>query len=265
MSSTPNWSPPQLARLDKWSVSRSVDVHCHCLPGIDDGPETAEDALELCRALVADGVTTVIASPHQLGIYDGYNTAELIRQTVAEFTEQLAAAEISLEVVAGADIRVDERLGRLLDADEVVTIADKRRHLLLELPHQLLVDPLPAISDIADRGIQTIMTHPERHRYLAGAVDRIASWVDAGAIVQITAGSLLGDFGPQPHQEAWRLVRAGLVGLVATDAHDHARRPPRLTPAFAALEAEIGANAARVLCVDNPLRVFQGEHLAPPR
>jgi protein-tyrosine phosphatase len=109
------------------------------------------------------------------------------------------------------------------------------------------------------------MTHPERHRYLAGAVDRVATWVDAGAIVQITAGSLLGDFGAQANQEAWRLVRAGLVGLVATDAHDHTRRPPRLTQAFAALEPEIGADAARVMCIDNPLRVFQGEHLAIPR
>jgi protein-tyrosine phosphatase len=264
MSSTPNWSPPQRARLEQWGVERSVDVHCHCLPGLDDGPETVDDALALCRALVDDGITTVVASPHQLGIYDGYNTAELIRETLAEFTGELATAGIPLEVVAGADVRVDERLGKLLDKDEVVTIADARKWLLLELPHQLFVDPLPAIAELAQRNVGTIMTHPERHKYLAGAVDRIASWVDAGAAVQITAGSLLGDFGGTANQEAWRLVHAGLVSIIATDAHDAERRPPRLTAAFDALVAEIGADRARAMCLDNPLRVFRGEPLPRP-
>lgn len=264
MSATPPWSPQQLARLDAWGVPRSVDVHCHCLPGLDDGPETMDDALDLCRALVNDGITTAVASPHQLGVYDGYNTAELIRETIPQLVEALAAAGIPLEIFPGADVRVDERLAKLVDRDEVLTVADGRRHLLLELPHQMFVDPLPVIRELSDRGIQTIMTHPERHRYLAGGVDRIASWVKAGAVVQITAGSLLGDFGGVANQESWRLLHAGLVSIVATDAHDAERRPPRLTAAFESLAAELGAEAARAICLDNPLRVLHGELVPAP-
>lgn len=264
MGSLPNWSLTQLARLDKWRMPRCVDIHCHCLPGIDDGPETLDDALALCRALVADGVTTVVATPHQLGVYDGYNTAELIRETVATLVTDLASAEIPLEVVVGADVRIDERLAKLLEEGEVLTPSDLRRHVLLELPHQLFVDPLPTIKSLADRGVQAIMTHPERHRYLAGAVDRIAAWVEAGAVLQITAGSLLGDFGAVPNQESWRLIHAGLVSLIATDAHDHRRRPPRLSQALEALAAELGDDAARAMCLENPLRIYEGERITPP-
>jgi protein-tyrosine phosphatase len=259
------WSPPQQARLDQWGVSRCVDVHCHCLPGIDDGPESLDDALDLCEALVADGITTVVASPHQLGVYDGYNAAAEVRAAVAELAAELETCDIPLEILPGADVRVDERLVRLIEADNVLTVADRRRHVLLELPHQVFVDPLPAIAALAASGVQTIMTHPERHRYLAGAVDRIAAWVEAGAVLQITAGSLLGDFGPLANQEAWRLIHAGLVSLVATDAHDSQRRPPRLTAALALIDRELGADAARAMCLDNPLRILRGETIAPPQ
>jgi protein-tyrosine phosphatase len=261
MPSPPNWSPTQLVRLQSGNVPRCVDVHCHVLPGLDDGPPTLVDALDLCDALVDDGVTTVIATPHQLGAYDGVNTAAHIRASVRKFAAELAREEIPLEIFPGADVRVDERLARLLDDDRVLTVADRRRHLLLELPHELFVDPLPAITSLQERGIQVIMTHPERHRYLHGATAPIAAWVAAGAVLQITAGSLLGDFGPHANENAWRLVHAGLVSLIATDAHDSQRRPPQLSAALDVLITEVGFETARILCLENPWRVFQGESL----
>jgi protein-tyrosine phosphatase len=263
MQAPPNWTPTQLARLRNGDIPRCVDVHCHCLPGLDDGPETLDDALDLCDALIDDGVTTVIASPHQLGAYDGVNTAAVIRKAVSELNAELQREEIPLEVFPGADVRVDERLARLVDDDRAMTVADRRRHLLLELPHELFVDPLPAIADLKERDIQVIMTHPERHRYLHQAHDQVAAWVAAGAVLQVTAGSLLGDFGPRANDDAWRLLHAGLVGLIATDAHDCQRRPPRLSAAIEVLLAEFGPAIARVLCLENPWRVFQGEPIAP--
>jgi protein-tyrosine phosphatase len=261
MASPPTWSPTQLARLASGAVPRCVDVHCHVLPGLDDGPSTLDDALDLCDALVDDGITTVIATPHQLGAYDGVNTAAVIRNAVRELTAELAREEITLEIYPGADVRVDERLAKLVDDDRVLTAADRRRHLLLELPHELFVNPLPAIVELGRRGIQVILTHPERHRYLHAETDRIAVWVAAGAALQVTAGSLLGDFGPRANHDAWRLVHAGLVSLIATDAHDSERRPPQLTTAYDVLTAEVGPEASRVLCLENPWRVFQGEPL----
>jgi hypothetical protein len=84
------WSPEQMRRLDEFNTTRSVDIHCHCLPGLDDGPATMSEALALCEALVADGITTVIATPHQLGRYDRLNSASQVREAVATLCAAIA-------------------------------------------------------------------------------------------------------------------------------------------------------------------------------
>ena len=154
MSTAPigKWSRDQQKRLDEFATTRSVDIHCHCLPGLDDGPETLDDALAVCRALVRDGITTVIATPHQLGRYDRLNSSQQVRRVVTELAAQLVDQEIPLEIYPGGDVRVDERLARLLDEGEIGTAADAGRHLMLELPHELYVDPLPMIDILLERG-----------------------------------------------------------------------------------------------------------------
>lgn len=255
-------SPAQTARLEAWRVERAVDVHCHCLYGLDDGPRTLDESLRLCEALVADGVTTVFATPHQLGRFDGVNTSARVQQTLTRLRQELVAAGIPLELCPGADVRIDERLPRLVDQGDVLAAGPLGKHLLLELPHGLFVDPMPAIAALGERGIQVVMTHPERHRYLAGAMGRLRAWVAAGAAIQITAGSLLGEFGRNAQHEAWRLAEEGLVGLVASDAHD-AWRPPRMSAAIAMLADELGRDFARQTCLVNPLKAYRGELLEP--
>lgn len=254
-----DWLPAQQAVLEQFDVPLAVDVHCHCLPGLDDGPNSLGEAIDLCRALAEDGVTTVVATPHQLGPYDRLNSAQVIRRAVAEMTDELAGAGVPLQLLPGGDVRVDERLPRLLDEGEIAPTADAGCHLLIELPHDLYVDPLPIIQFLRKRRLQAIMTHPERHRYLAGSIGRIQTWVMEGAVLQVTAGSLLGDFGRTAYNEAWRLMDMGLVGLVATDAHDTERRPPRFRQAMEIVAQHFGQKTAKQICLENPLKVLQGE------
>jgi protein-tyrosine phosphatase len=253
-----NWLPEQQRRLDEFRTSRCVDIHCHCLPGLDDGPATMEEALSLCQALARDGITTVVATPHQLGRYDRLNSASVVREGVAALSSELASQHIPLEVLPGGDVRIDERLPRLLEADEILTVADAGYHLLLELPHELFVDPRPTIDALRERGLQSILTHPERHAYLYGTIDWAVDWVKHGALLQITAGSLLGEFGSNAFEQAWQLVKRGLVSLVASDAHDTVRRPPQLTAALTSLTERIGLDVARALVIDNPQQVLDG-------
>lgn len=251
------WRPEQLARLEQFGVTRIVDVHCHLLPGLDDGPASEIEAVQLAEALAADGITTVAATPHQLGRYDRQNSAAVIRESIAQLSSALETAGVPLEILPGGDVRIDERLSTLLDQGEVGTIGDRGLHLLLELPHELLIDPLPTIEALTEKRLQPILTHPERHRYLAGTRGLLEQWVEAGAVIQITAGSLLGDFGRRAYDQAWQLVDEGLAALVASDAHDTRRRPPRLAAATAKLAEHAGPDVARRLAIDHPLCVYE--------
>jgi protein-tyrosine phosphatase len=108
-----------------------MDVHCHCLPGLDDGPVNTPEALALCRDLVADGIRTVVATPHQLGRYEGRNGGPQIRAAVAQLQQALAQEQIPLVVLAGADVRIDERIPELLESGEVLAVGEAGRYLLL--------------------------------------------------------------------------------------------------------------------------------------
>src|SRR5829696_7501536 len=152
----------QRHRLERFGVADCVDIHCHCLPGLDDGPKTTDDALALCRALAADGLTTVVATPHQLGRYDLRNNAAAIRAAAAALRSTLAAENVPLEIRVGADVRVDERILPLLASGEVLTLGGGP-YLLLELPHETYIEPEPLIRVLASRGVRCIITHPERH------------------------------------------------------------------------------------------------------
>jgi protein-tyrosine phosphatase len=250
----------QRARLERFGVSHSVDLHCHCLPGLDDGVATMDDAIELCRELVADGVTTVVATPHQLGRYAD-NSAVRIRRAASALQTKVADEQIPLHILPGADVRLDERLLKLVEIGEVLSIADRGRYLLLELPHELFVDPQFLLAALLQRGVVPVLTHLERYRYLRGAWKQIRSWISQGAVLQITAGSLLGDFGRSAREMAWQLARQGVVDLVATDAHDAAHRRPRMTAAIDALTEEFGLEFTRRVCLANPLHVLEGNRL----
>jgi protein-tyrosine phosphatase len=256
-----NWSPEQQQRLDDFNIRRSVDIHCHCLPGFDDGPRSLEDAIALCKALVKDGITTVVATPHQLGRYDRANSLEQVQRGVDELSAELKDREISLEVFSGGDVRVDERLPNLIETGDIGTAADAGQHILLELPHDIFVDVLPIIDILRERGLQTILTHPERHNYLQNRSGWARECLEHGAVLQATAGSLLGEFGGRAYEAAWKLVRAGMIAIVASDAHDVVRRPPRMTEAIRMLTLNVGRDAARRLAIDNPLRVLSGQSI----
>ena len=260
-----NLTQAQRERLDRFDAIHSVDVHCHCLPGLDDGPATLPEALELCRALIQDGFTRAIATPHQLGRYDGRCQASEVRSTVAKLNAALAQEGLPLEVVPGADVRVDERIPALLEKDLVLTLADRGRHLLLELPPEVFIDLKPLFVELAARGIEAVVCHPERNMLLSRTPQAVLPWLEQGAFLQVTAGSLLGEFGPAAARSAWYWLGRGAIALVATDAHNIAGRPPRMSAALALISERLGYLEAKRLCIDNPLRVFKGQEMLPRR
>jgi len=238
-----------------------VDIHCHCLPGVDDGPATISESLSLCQALVDNGVTTVIATPHQLGRFSERNENKHVRERVRALNEQLESNGIGLNVVPGADVRVDERICQLIEADRIMTLADGGKYILLELPHEIFIDIKPLLIGLSALGIQAIISHPERHPMIArpGSFARsvLLRWLGQ-AQIQLTAASLLGDFGAAAQQAAWHFLFSGWACLVATDTHDLDGRRPRMKAAYDQIRTKLGEATARRVCIENPLRVLEG-------
>jgi len=243
--------------------SNYVDIHCHCLPGIDDGPATMPEALALCLALVDDGITTAIATPHQLGRFNSCNGGAIVREKVSIINEELKNNGIALTVKPGADVRADERICQLLKDDEVITLADGGKYILLELPHQIFIDIEPLIIELFSLGVQAIISHPERHFVLGNQDEVLFKWLNHSANLQVTAGSLIGQFGPAAQKAAWHLLSSGLACLVATDSHDLNDRRPCMRAAFQCIRGRLGDTVARLVCIDNPSRVLEGRDVVP--
>ncbi len=249
-------------RLPNGGRRRFVDVHCHCLPNLDDGPGSLDEALSLCRALVEDNIGLVVATPHQLGRFEAHTRAERVLQMTRRLNRELSRCGIDLGVLPGAEIRLDERIGELLSAEEVLTLADMNRHVLLELPDDLFIDIEPLLAELKAHDVEIVIAHPERNVPLLRHLAALERWSDYGVSLEVTAGSLVGRFGLRVSQAAWRLVAQGWVTIVATDAH-HCRgdRRPYMTDAFMAIENAFGDDLAALLCIVNPRRAARGQGL----
>ena len=242
------------------------DLHCHLLPGIDDGPTELAVSLEMARMAVADGITTVACTPH---IYPGLyqNNAKGIRKAIAAMRVVLEAKDIPLVLVEGADTHLAPDLVASIAADEVPTLAGSR-YLLLEPPHHVAPPRFEeTVFALMAAGIVPVVTHPERLSWVEDHFEMFARVARRGAWMQITSGALTGRFGKRPRYWAERFVGEGLTMILATDAHDPRRRPPLLAEGRDAAARLIGAPAARDLVVTHPgiiLRNASPVTLPPP-
>lgn len=235
-----------------------VDVHCHILPGIDDGPADWTESLAMARLAVADGISTVVATPHQLGSY-GWNDGDTIRASCRQLQELLKQHGVPLRVVPGADVRIEPDMVRKIRSGEVVTLADHRRHVLLELPHELYFPLDRLLRSLHAAGLVGVLSHPERNQGILARPQVAEPLVEAGCLLQVTAGSLAGTFGPRIKSFAEWLVAEGLVDFIATDAHGPNSRRPLLKRAFDRVAEIAGRRKAWELCSGNPGRVVAGQ------
>ena len=169
-----------------------VDIHCHLLPGLDDGARDDAEALAMAEMAAADGFSTIIATPHQLGHY-AHNDAAAIRAGVDRLQRILDERGIPLQVLPGADVRIEADLLSKLRSGEVLTLADRRRHVLLELPHEIYIPLDPLLDELAAAGLAGILSHPERNRGIISQPHVLQPLVQRGCFLQVTAGSISGD------------------------------------------------------------------------
>lgn len=241
-----------------------VDIHCHLLPGLDDGARDWDESLAMARLAAADGTAVVIATPHQLGNY-AHTRSETIRARTAQMQQILDEYGVPLRILPGADVRIEPELPSRVCRGEIVTLADHRRYLLLELPHEIYVPLDRLLAELASAGLIGILSHPERNQAILAQPGIVERLVDAGCLMQVTAGSLLGAFGPAVQALAERLVMRRLVHFVATDGHGVKMRRPLMQRAFQRLVDIAGRETATELCCANPACVVDNIQLPRER
>lgn len=239
-----------------------IDLHCHILPGLDDGARNEEEALAMAETAVKDGITTIVATPHVLD--QGYRGArERIAAQVEDFNGKLRAAGIPLLILPGAEVMAAPEVPGYFRAGDLPTLDAAGRYLLLELPFQESPWYLERILfELRVAGVTPVLAHPERYRYLRQSPNLLIPYINNGLLTQINAGSLLGYFGEEVRRAAEIMVTHGMAHLVASDAHrPRGARKPVLSSCRRELTVLAGEEVAKRLLEENPAGVIAGETL----
>ena len=234
-----------------------IDIHCHILPEVDDGPKSWETAEAMCRMAAQDGITHMVATPHANDryFYDRDYLNNLLRRLQQRIGE---TPRLSL----GCDFHLSyENMQSALDAPEKFCIGNSH-YLLVEFNNFSIPAQLDDwLSLMVAREITPIVTHPERNPILQKSEERILQWVEMGCAVQVTASALTGSWGDRAHEAAQSLLKKKAAHFLATDAHDISRRPPVLSRARNIVAKSFGEEFARELVESNPAAVVNDEPL----
>jgi protein-tyrosine phosphatase len=237
-----------------------IDLHAHILPAIDDGPTTMVGSYEMALLAVEDGRRTIVATPH----VSAERPWPDLERRVDSLREALAAEGLDLEVLPGGEIALSPPVPALL-ADRVLPTLNRTRYALIELAFEV---PPPRLErqlfDLQVAGLVPILAHVERYRYAQREPGRLDDWCARGAVLQIDAASLRGDFGARARQAAEHVVRRALPAVVATDAHDAADRSPYLAFARAIVASLAGAGRATELFDEGPRAVLTDRPFPAP-
>jgi protein-tyrosine phosphatase len=237
-----------------------IDLHHHCLPGVDDGPRTWDEAVELCGIAAEEGIETIVATPHVLrGRWRRATRAEL--QSLLD--ELRARTNDTPHLLLGSEYFFAHDMNEVLAAGTSIIPLGASRAILIELAAHAVPPMLEQPLHRAQlEGWTIVLAHPERHHVLQSKPEIVASLARIGVRMQVTAASFTGDFGDAAQRAAEAWLRAGLVHVVATDAHSAGKRPPRIREARARVAEIAGEEAAEALFVENPRAILADRTLA---
>ena len=236
-----------------------IDIHHHCLPDVDDGPREWDEAVEMCRAALADGIDTIVATPHVLrGRWKTLSIAQL-EDRIAELRRRVGSAP---RLLLGSEYFFAHDFAEVLIAGNAIVPLAGSRYVLVELAANgvppLIEQPLYRVQL---EGWIPIIAHPERNLAFQAKPELLETLLGHGAKTQLTATSLTGAFGVEARRAAEKFLERRLVHFVATDAHNMSKRTPHIGEAIATLEELVGSEVAEALTRKNPLAVVENRPL----
>lgn len=239
-----------------------IDLHCHLLPGVDDGSKSMDISLKLANDAVRDGIDYALLTPHHMnGIY--LNHKKVVIKQTQDFQVELDRHKIPLKVFPGQEVRINGDLLTALDQDDILFADEGRRYLMLEFPD----DDVPSytsnmVYELMQRGIIPVIVHPERNTKIMKQPNLLYELLSRGCLSQITAGSYVGIFGHKVQKFSKQLIQSGQVYIFASDAHNLPNRKYEMTNAFAKLGNEFGNDYVSRFN-ENAKRIINGDNILP--
>jgi len=227
-----------------------IDTHSHILPGLDDGPDAISQSLGVIRTAETQGITTLLATPHSLdGIYNC--TKNQILDACKQLNRELWERNISVSVLPGSEIRVDGTLMEKIDNNEILTLNNAGRYILLELPPIFMVEGISfMLRQLRDRGVVPVLAHSERYPMILSNPAILSEFLYNGARLQISAGSLTGDFGKPVMKFVYKMLAEDMVYCVGSDIHPG--RKYRMADAEKRIKKFSGQKKSEIILIENP-------------
>ena len=240
-----------------------IDLHCHILPDMDDGPASLGESLAMCRAAAGDGIRIIVATPHfKPGTY------EFTRPTILDTIRVLQAAVkqegLNLTILPGAEVTVSPEMQAYLTPERGLTINGSRYFLAEFRPLSVPCHRDTFLLSFLASGMTPIIAHPERNAWFINHPEALSAAVQKGILVQITAASLTGGFGEEARDFSFDLLRRSLVHAIASDGHSADLRPPRLAEAVSLAAEVVGKEMARALVTSIPQAIILNRKIPAP-
>jgi len=234
-----------------------IDIHCHILHGIDDGPETLEESLALCRVAAADGVRTIVATPHyKPGTYEW--SGPKVLDAVSLLGAAARAEGLDLRILSGAEVSVFPELPSVLEAGGQLMLNQGIYFLVEFRPHAIPANSEAFLADFLKSGLVPVIAHPERNAWFVNHPEVLFPLVKRGVLLQITAASLTGGLGPQARDFSVYLLRHNLAHVIASDAHNLDDRPATLSEAVSLAADLVGEERALTMVTTVPEAIIAG-------
>lgn len=243
-----------------------VDMHCHLLAGLDDGPKQLPEAIEMCSMLARQGVGAVHALAHQNEQYP-LVTPVRIREHIRILQDTVRDKKLPVAVMPGAEVMVHPRTLSSVDEQQYLTIADRGLFMLIELPHAVFIDLRPIVAGLMQRGIRPILAHPEQVQELLFSDSTAEELIRLGCLFQLSTGNVTMPMTRRHGMAIKTWVQRGFVHVIGSDGHSPGRRPPLLAEAAQIISQWTGSLEANRICGLNGMAILQGLPLRiePPR
>lgn len=238
-----------------------IDIHTHILPGIDDGPQSIQESIEILRKAADGGVKAIVATPHVLEL-PSENYWQRVSDTFNCVKEAVEWENISIEVILGAEVFISPDLPQTIKKNKWLTINNGNNYVLLELP----VQEIPSFTDqtifeLLVRGIVPIVSHPERYLEIQNDTNKLFKLVKKGALTQLNSGSLRGKYGKKVQKTAKTLLARNLIHMIGSDVHSVPNGPYSLSQGVNLAGDIVGAKTAKKMVTSTPAKIINGENI----